>query len=408
MAQHCHTLTLPRKQVRSLSSALLGSMIACLALLCFAQDGHSAQVTLAWDANTQPGITGYKIYYGTASGNYTSTLDVGNVTTYTVTGLNSVTNYCFAATCYNDYRTESGYSNEVCTTTSVSTLYLSHIGTDMKLYYGQWNHDGVSFTDDRIPGGGKSTHAPAMAVYQGRQYIAVKGATTNNVYIKSGTGGTSFADSSWTQLTGQTSTSPALISYNNRLYLFVKGHTSDEIYYCYMSSFGTWSSWSAVSGSSTLHKPALVVFNGRLYLFVTGDTNRIHYDSMDYAGTWSGWSRLPTGLSDQAPAVVNYNGGILLFVKGRDNHPWYTGTSTPDNPSSWVSWRQLDGLTAATPSVAVVPETNQLHVAVAGASFSGIFYRYYNPSTLTWSDWERMMGLDQDAYTEDTPALNAY
>ena len=32
-------------------------------------------------------LAGYKIYYGTASGNYTQTIDVGNVTTYTITNL---------------------------------------------------------------------------------------------------------------------------------------------------------------------------------------------------------------------------------------------------------------------------------------------------------------------------------
>ncbi len=87
------------------------------------------------------------------------------------------------------------------------------------------------FNTALLPGGGRSTHAPAMAVYQDRQYIAVKGATNNKIYIKSRTGSTSFADSSWTVLTGLTSTSPALISYNNRLYLFVKGRTSNQIYY---------------------------------------------------------------------------------------------------------------------------------------------------------------------------------
>ncbi len=79
-------------------------MLAIITTLLLSHAVWAADVTLAWDANTQPGITGYKIYYGTASGNYTTTLDVGNVTTYTVTGLNSGTNYCFAATCYNNYR----------------------------------------------------------------------------------------------------------------------------------------------------------------------------------------------------------------------------------------------------------------------------------------------------------------
>ena len=48
---------------------------------------HGAEVTLAWDANTEPDLAGYNIYYGTASGDYSDSIDVGDVTEYPVTGL---------------------------------------------------------------------------------------------------------------------------------------------------------------------------------------------------------------------------------------------------------------------------------------------------------------------------------
>ena len=69
--------------------------------------------TLTWDAEAAP-ISGYRIYYGTTSGTYSQPgLDVGgNVTTYTVTGLNSRTRYYFAATAF-DTNGESFPSNEV-------------------------------------------------------------------------------------------------------------------------------------------------------------------------------------------------------------------------------------------------------------------------------------------------------
>jgi chitodextrinase len=73
--------------------------------------------TLAWDAVTDPTLGGYRIYYGTAPGIYFQAagqgLDVGKVTTYTVTGLNSGTQYYFAATGYDTSNDESTYSNEV-------------------------------------------------------------------------------------------------------------------------------------------------------------------------------------------------------------------------------------------------------------------------------------------------------
>ena len=75
-----------------------------------------AQVTLAWDPSVSM-VDGYRLYSGTASGTYTAPIDVGSVTTYTVTGLTSGQTYYFAVTAYD--RTdgqESGKSNEVSAT----------------------------------------------------------------------------------------------------------------------------------------------------------------------------------------------------------------------------------------------------------------------------------------------------
>jgi len=74
---------------------------------------YCAQVTLAWDANTEPNIAGYKIYYGTGSRSYNWFVDVGNVTSYTVTGLADGSTYYFAATAYDTSNIESTYSAEV-------------------------------------------------------------------------------------------------------------------------------------------------------------------------------------------------------------------------------------------------------------------------------------------------------
>jgi fibronectin type 3 domain-containing protein len=83
-------------------------------LLAFvAQTVPAAQVTLTWDAVTDATVTGYKIYYGTASRNYTNSIDVKKVTTYAVNGLQDNTTYYFAATVYNAAKAESGFSNEV-------------------------------------------------------------------------------------------------------------------------------------------------------------------------------------------------------------------------------------------------------------------------------------------------------
>jgi len=77
----------------------------------------STTATLAWDSVTATNLSGYRIYYGTAPGTYLQSLgqglNVGNVTTYTVTGLNRGTRYYFSATAFDTSNNESAFSNEV-------------------------------------------------------------------------------------------------------------------------------------------------------------------------------------------------------------------------------------------------------------------------------------------------------
>jgi hypothetical protein len=75
-------------------------------------NASAGQANLAWNASTSANVAGYKLYYGTSSGNYTNNIKVGMVTSYTVSGLAPRT-YYFAVTAYDASGNESGYSNEV-------------------------------------------------------------------------------------------------------------------------------------------------------------------------------------------------------------------------------------------------------------------------------------------------------
>jgi hypothetical protein len=70
-------------------------------------------VTLAWNPVTNANVAGYKIYYGSASGNYTNVTAVGNVTNAAVSGLRDGTTYYFATTTLSTSGSESAYSSEV-------------------------------------------------------------------------------------------------------------------------------------------------------------------------------------------------------------------------------------------------------------------------------------------------------
>ncbi len=76
-------------------------------------------VTLSWDPPTTnvdgtpvTDLTGYRIYYGLSSRNYSWVIEVGNVTTYKIENLSPNT-YYFAVTAYDTSGNESDYSNEV-------------------------------------------------------------------------------------------------------------------------------------------------------------------------------------------------------------------------------------------------------------------------------------------------------
>jgi hypothetical protein len=77
-------------------------------------------IALAWDANLQANVAGYKLYYGTASRSYPDSVDTGSLAPsaggtvrYTITGLAPGQIYYIAATAYDASKAESNLSNEV-------------------------------------------------------------------------------------------------------------------------------------------------------------------------------------------------------------------------------------------------------------------------------------------------------
>ncbi len=94
--------------------SLLGRFFILIIFLAFSPLAFSGNLQLAWDASASANTGGYKIYYGIASGNYTSSVDAGNVTAYQITGLQNGTKYFFAVKSYDTTKTaESSFSNEI-------------------------------------------------------------------------------------------------------------------------------------------------------------------------------------------------------------------------------------------------------------------------------------------------------
>lgn len=83
----------------------------------------AGSATLSWTAPTTNSdgtaltdLAGYKVYYGTTSGVYSSNVDAGNVTSYQLTGLTDGATYYFAITAYDTSGNQSAYSSQVSKT----------------------------------------------------------------------------------------------------------------------------------------------------------------------------------------------------------------------------------------------------------------------------------------------------
>ncbi len=99
---------------------LRAGLLVSMLILIGAVTVFAGEATLSWDppVTNEDGspltdLAGYKIYYGTTSGNYTNSIDVGNVTTYTVINLTEGLTYFFVVSAYDTLGNESDYSNEV-------------------------------------------------------------------------------------------------------------------------------------------------------------------------------------------------------------------------------------------------------------------------------------------------------
>src|SRR5207248_9558351 len=77
-------------------------------------------VTLRLNASSSENVVGYHVWYGSTSGTYTQSTDVGDTTTATISPLSPNTAYYFVVTAY-DTAQESGPSDEVSFTTPPST-----------------------------------------------------------------------------------------------------------------------------------------------------------------------------------------------------------------------------------------------------------------------------------------------
>lgn len=117
-----------------------------LSLLFFTPAG-AAHLDLAWNANTEPDLAAYRVYYGTGSRDYGEPMDVGDTTTCRLDGLLEGATYYIAITAYDEYDNESQFSEEVFTDIGGDSMpdawEIEYFGDTSQESEGDYDSDGL-------------------------------------------------------------------------------------------------------------------------------------------------------------------------------------------------------------------------------------------------------------------------
>ena len=91
----------------------------------------AASVILVWDPNPEADLAGYRVHIGTSAATHTQAINVGRVTTYTVSDLPPGGTYTFAVSAYDIFGNESSLSKEVSITipTAPATTHSVSVST---------------------------------------------------------------------------------------------------------------------------------------------------------------------------------------------------------------------------------------------------------------------------------------
>ena len=145
-------------------------------------NAFAGSATLNWNANTEPDLAGYRIYYGTSPrtgtcppGGYANNLSVGNTTSYAFNNLTDGQTWYFSLSAYDTSNNESCFSAEVSkvlpatgdTTSPTVPTNLSAIAISSSQINLSWtaSTDNVAVTGYRIYRGGVQIDTTTLVSY---------------------------------------------------------------------------------------------------------------------------------------------------------------------------------------------------------------------------------------------------
>ncbi|MHB8894000.1 MAG: choice-of-anchor D domain-containing protein [Candidatus Geothermincolia bacterium] len=311
--------------------ATIAAAIAIVFALAFGiapGQAAAAQVTLAWDKNTEPDVSGYKLYYGTSSGVYGTPIAVPgvNTTTRMVDGLEDGRGYFFAVTAYDTYGNESGYSNEVSYTPGPGAApEINLVGNGVNIPDGASSPATTDFTDfgGADIKGGTVMHTftiqntgSAVLKLSGRPRVKVGGTNAGNFKVMVQPPSSVAASGS---ATFQVRFDPSAAG-TRLATLVIANNDSDERLYNF-----------AIRGTGTTAPEINLIGNGRS--IVDGDTTPATADFTDF-----GVTDVVKGAITRTFTIKNTGSGALaltglpLVAVGGANAADFTVTTLPVSP----------------------------------------------------------------------------
>ncbi len=355
MLQSC-TVGIGKPASRGLIGKVLGVVVPCL-LLCTGA-GAQQNVSLAWDAESDPGVSGYALHYGTTSGVYSVRIDAGTNATATASNLTGGQTYYFAVTAYNDSGSESAPSAEVSFDVPAVGPLMASLSPAAALTAGaQWQMDGGTFQSSGtvIPNVTVGSHNVIFKTIPGwntpaSQTVNIAASSPGNTVMNVVFGAYSLTE---TNKPTVTITSPAAGAKTGNISYTVAGKASDKetvtAVYCQINGL-TW-----VAAATANHWS-----NWTTGVTLTPGTNLIRAYSVDVSGNFS-----PTNSSSvfysvgAAPSVhthgngtlnTNYNGKTLEIGMS------YSMTATPSSGFGFTNW--TGSVTTTKPTVSFMMQSN--------------------------------------------------
>ena len=358
-------------------------------------------VDLTWSPNSEHDLSGYRIYYGTSTGDHSQVIRVSKVTNYRLKGLTNGVRVYVSVSAVDTSGNESGKASEVSAVPqlftrpslryqsgwpvlmrhdvySSPTLYdvdgdgrleVSVSAKDGRIYL--LRYDGRSMRGWPISTGLASISSPALADVDGDGSVEVVVGAGHKVYMWSDRG---TPISGWPVSTGGNVTaSPALGDIDNDGRMEVIIGSRDGILYAYNADGSTVNGWPVIVRGYIHSSAALADIDGDSRIeIVVGSGDGYLYVFEGDGTTTDGWPVYVSSEIVSSPAVgdTDGDGSMEIVVADRSGwvHAWH-GNSKP--VEGWPV--DLRNYIVSSPALADIDDNENTLEIVIGTEYGSIY-----------------------------------